>query len=69
MEVLVNLVAKTDQKLSDELKPTEILTKYAIAYRYPDEQEPPEPLTQENCGKILAMAQAVFNRLSTLCGI
>ena len=69
MEVLVNLVVKVDQKLAEELKPTEILTQYAIAYRYPDEKEPPEPLTQKNCEKILAMAEGVFDRMTKLCDI
>jgi HEPN domain-containing protein len=69
MEILVNLVAKADEKLSEELHPAKILTKYAVAYRYPEENEPPEPLTQKNCEKIVALAETVFTRLFRVCEV
>jgi HEPN domain-containing protein len=67
IEILVNLVAKVDEKLAEYLHPTKILTKYAVAYRYQEENEPLEPLTQENCEKITAMAESVFKKLNSLC--
>ncbi len=69
MEVLVSLVAKTDQKLGEYLEPIKILTIYAVAYRYPEESELPEPLTQATCQKITDLADEVFNKLAILCGI
>lgn len=66
MGILIGLVAKVDENLSQELHPVKILTKYAVAYRYPEENEPPEPLTQKNCEKLTAMADAVFKKLSDL---
>lgn len=69
MEFLVSLVATTDPKLGEYLEPTKALTLYAVAYRYPEETELPEPLTQATCQKITDLADGVFNRLIALCGI
>lgn len=49
MEVLIGLVAQIDRQLSEDLEPTKMLTQYAVAYRYPEEVEIPEPLTQAKC--------------------
>lgn len=51
MEILILLVGKHDTALSQELEPAKILTEYAVAYRYPEEKEPPEPLTQKTVKK------------------
>lgn len=69
MEILVSLVAKADPQLSKYLEPTKALTLYAVAYRYPEETELPESLTQATCQKITALADEVFNKLTALCGI
>ncbi|MCB9073042.1 MAG: HEPN domain-containing protein [Bdellovibrionaceae bacterium] len=42
MEILINLVSTADQSLGMELEPAKILTQFAVAYRYPEEKEPPE---------------------------
>lgn len=46
LEILINLVAQVDIELSQSLKPAGVLTKFAIAYRYPEEIESPEPKNQ-----------------------
>ncbi len=69
MDILVELVAKADQKLSLELGQARILTKYAVAYRYPEEKKPPKPLTQSNCEKITALAEKVYNKLAVLTNV
>jgi HEPN domain-containing protein len=69
IEVLLNLVAKIDDKLCQELQSAKTLTRYAISYRYPEENEPPETLSQQSCDKIVAMVQDLYERLSRLCGV
>ena len=49
IEVLLILIGKTDPVLSSSLEPATVLTKFAVAYRYPEEAEPPEPLSHEVC--------------------
>lgn len=63
LEILINLVAQVDIELSQRLKPAAILTKYATAYRYPEEAQSPEPLTDQNCQKIFDLANMVFDEL------
>lgn len=69
MGILIDLVAKADQNLSQSLQPTKILTVYAVAYRYPEETELPEPLTQKNCERILALAEDAYTLLTKECGV
>ena len=64
IEILINLVAGVDKSLSRELDFAKVLTKYAVAYRYPEENEPPEPLTQTVCEKVAQMANDVFKSMS-----
>ena len=66
IEILVNLVAATDQTLSMELEFAKTLTLYAVAYRYPEENEPPEPLSQAVCEKVTRMAHEGFQNLSNM---
>ena len=60
---LLNLVVVSDPKLAEELRPSEILTKYAIAYRYPEETNPPEPLTVKTGQKALKLAIWVYEEM------
>ena len=70
MNILVNLVADVDKQLSEELDYAKVLTKYAVAYRYPEENEPPEKLTQKSCEKIVEIANNIYMKLnSSLSGI
>lgn len=64
MEILITLVAGVDKSLSKELEFAKSLTQYAVAYRYPEENEPPEPLSQQVCEKVTQMANEVFESLS-----
>ena len=52
MEILITLVADVDKSLSKELEFAKSLTQYAVAYRYPEENEPPEPLSQQEKSQI-----------------
>ena len=54
IEKLLEAVATVDKDLALKFKKAEILTRYAVAYRYPEEVELSEPVT-----KILA--EAAFN--------
>lgn len=69
MEVLVDLISKIDKSLSLSLEPIKILTQYAVAIRYPEENELPETLSQEVCQKITALADTTFTSLTKKCGI
>lgn len=60
---LVDLIEGVDQKLADDLRPSAILTKYAVAYRYPEETNPPEPLTVETGEKALKLATWVYEEM------
>jgi HEPN domain-containing protein len=63
METLINLVAKVSVLVSEDLEEAKTLTKYAVAYRYPEENDPPEPLTEKTCVKITTLAESVFNKI------
>lgn len=64
IEILINLVATADQTLSKELDFAKTLTLYAVAYRYPEENESPEPLSQTVCEKVTRMADEIFQNLA-----
>lgn len=63
LEILINLVSQIDVNLAEKLKPAAVLTKFATAYRYPEEAESPEPLTQESCQKVFDLANMVFEEM------
>ncbi len=64
MEILMDLLANTDKTLGKELEFARTLTLYAIAYRYPEENEHPEPLSQSVCANVIKMADEVLQSLS-----
>jgi HEPN domain-containing protein len=41
---LIDIVDSIDQKLAHDIRPSEVLTKYAVAIRYPEEAEDHEPI-------------------------
>lgn len=61
--LLVSLISEVDPQLATELKPAIILTEFAVAYRYPEEKEPPEPLTEKSCEKVNILANWVCAEL------
>jgi len=61
--ILAQLVGTTDADLGKALEPCAILTKFAVAYRYPEEAESPEPLTRATVDKALVLANWVFEEL------
>lgn len=63
IEILIELVATADKTLSKELEFSKVLSVYAVAYRYPEENDPPEPLSQSVCEKVVQMAEQVFSSL------
>lgn len=65
IEILLLLVNKINPGLSSDLEKAAVLTKFAVAYRYPEEAEPPEPLTHDVCQKLVNIAVHVFDELST----
>ncbi len=69
IEVLVNLVASVDKELSQKLESAKILTQFAVAYRYPEEKEPPEALSQNVCGQVVKIADGVYQNLLQKCGL
>lgn len=69
IEKLLKLVATVDTNLATELKPSIILTQFAVAYRYPEEAEPPEPLTAQSCEKVFVLANWVYEEMKNRCKI
>lgn len=60
IEKLLATVATIDENLSLKFKKAEILTKYAVAYRYPEEVELPEPLTKKTAEEAYELAKEIF---------
>jgi hypothetical protein len=46
------------------LEPSRPLTQFAVAYRYPEEESPPELLTKLVCGKYLKIATFALSELT-----
>ena len=69
IEKLLKLVAGVNSVLADSLTPSEILTVYATAYRYPEEVKIPEPMTQEAATKVFVLANWVYEEMAAQCGI
>jgi HEPN domain-containing protein len=67
IEKLLNLVASIDKSLADELQPATILTRFAVAYRYPEEADPPEPLNKQSCDKVYVLANWVYEEMKSRC--
>lgn len=67
IEKLLIFVATVDEQLAKQLKPAAILTQFAVSYRYPEEVEPPEPLTAQASEKIFALANWVFEEMKARC--
>ena len=65
LEILINLLSQVDTDLAEKLKPAILLTKFATAYRYPEEAESPEPMTQIICEKIYAIANMVCEEIKS----
>ena len=65
LEILINLVLQVDPELAEILRPAGVLTKFATAYRYPEEAESPEPMTQIICEKIYALANMVCEEIKS----
>jgi HEPN domain-containing protein len=65
LDTLINLISQIDASLAIQLKPAVVLTKFATAYRYPEEVEPPEPLTLHSCQKTLDLANMVFDEMQS----
>lgn len=57
---LLKLVRINDPALAESLKESEILTQYAVAYRYPEEIEILEPLTPTSAQNILNIATRTY---------
>lgn len=55
---LAEAVAAVDPKLSNKLKKANKLTKFAVAYRYPDTEK--KPLTTKQVNSALKMAKQIF---------
>lgn len=64
--VLLQLVAPFDAELANSLQPSIILSKFAVAYRYPEEAELPESLTRQVAEKATVLANWVFEELKAL---
>lgn len=58
---LLELVKSVDPNLATKFQKAEILTKYAVAYRYPEEVEMPEPVTKAVAEAAVGLAQEVFD--------
>ena len=65
IEKLLELVSSVDHDLALELKPSTILTKFAAAYRYPEEVELQEPLTAKTCENAHVLANWVFEEMKS----
>ena len=64
---LLKLIATVDPDFAGQLAPATILTQFATAYRYPEEVEPPEPLTDQSCAKAYAIAVWVYEEAKAKC--
>lgn len=69
IENLLKLVSSVDKNLSQKLEPSKILTQYAVAYRYPEENETPEILSPQVCEKITLIAEAAYRELIQICKV
>jgi HEPN domain-containing protein len=67
IEKLLNLVATVDSDFAEQIAPATILTQFASAYRYPEEVEPPEPLTDQSCAKAYTIAAWVYEEAKARC--
>ena len=56
-------MAKVEKSLADQLADAEILTKYAVAYRYPEEVENLEPLNKSSAQSVYELAQTVYEQM------
>lgn len=63
LSILIQIVATADSELAKALEPSVILTRFAVAYRYPEEVDPPEPLNRTTVEKALILANWVFEEL------
>lgn len=61
IDYLAKLVMKIDKDLGANLKKAHILTKYAVAYRYPDSAK--KPLTTKQAQSSLKLATKLYNIL------
>lgn len=57
---LLEAVATTNKDLAIKFKSAETLTKYAVAYRYPEEVEMPEPVTKVVAENAYNLALEIF---------
>ena len=69
IQKLLDLVATNDQTLADELRPSESLTIYATAYRYPEEVEVPAPLSRTIADNIYQLTKTVSESLKSKIGL
>lgn len=60
IEKLLEVVATIDKSLSAKFKKAGVLTKYAVAYRYPEEVELPEPLNKKISEEAFELAKEIF---------
>lgn len=63
IEKLVCLIPPTDSLLASELTKTTVLTKYAVAYRYPEEIEAPQILTKNIVENLCQISQDAYEVL------
>ena len=56
-------MATVDKDLALKFKKAEILTKYEVAYRYPEEVEIPEPVTKDLAEAAVNLANEIFDTL------
>lgn len=58
---LANLVTEIDKVLGAKLAKANVLTQYAVTYRYPDAEK--KPLTLKQTQSAMKMAQKIFDQL------
>ena len=59
---LIKLIEPIDSELAKLLTPTDVLTKFAISYRYPDAETDEHPLTEQNTQNAFQIANWVSKR-------
>lgn len=57
---LIDLVENVDAKLSKKIRKSEVLTEYAVSYRYPEETEQ-APMTVAKAKSAIKLAEMVFD--------
>ena len=63
IEKLLTVVATVNESLSARFKRAAVLTKYAVAYRYPEEVDLPEPLNKKISEEAFELSKEIFDSL------